>query len=118
MSWSPEMREARRFRGGQPDMLDAAVLNFELFQGDRDSNVVQLANRMLVTRKPHGCVICQETIPTGTRVRAQSEVNRDDNQVARFYVCVPCCEAIAHRFQDDGAAIDARYLLPQAELPS
>jgi hypothetical protein len=115
MSWSPEMREARRARVSQADMLDADVLHYELFQGDRDSNVVLLANRMLVTRKPHDCVICREMIPGGTRVRAQSEVSRDDNQVARFYVCVPCCEAIAKRFEDNGAAIDGRYALARQQ---
>lgn len=109
MSWSPEMRESRRQRGGQADMLDSPVLNYNLFEGDRDVNIVQLANRMLVTRKPHDCVLCADTIPTGDRVRAQSEVNRDDNQVARFYVCVPCCDAIAKRFDDNGAAINDRY---------
>lgn len=109
MSWSPEMRESRRVRAGQADLVDSLVLNYNLFEGDRDVNIVRLANRMLVTRKPHDCVLCAETIPAGTRVRAQSEVNRDDNQVARFYVCAPCCDAIAKRFEDNGAAIDARY---------
>jgi len=97
-------------------MFDSLVLNYELFAGDRDSNVALLANKMLVTRKPHDCVICREAIPAGTRVRAQSEVNRDDDQVARFYVCRPCCEAIAKRVEDDGAAIEARY--PALELPA
>lgn len=114
MIWSPKMRESRRERGGQADILDSLVLNYNLFEGDRDVNIVQLANRMLVTRKPHDCVLCAEAIPAGARVRAQSEVNRDDNQVARFYVCVPCCEAIAKRFEDDGAAIDARYAARRA----
>ncbi|MBZ9856735.1 hypothetical protein LB566_23365 [Mesorhizobium sp. CA13] len=113
MSWSPQMRESRRSRGGQADMFDSLVLNYELFAGD-ETDTVLLANKMLLTRKPHDCVICAETIPAGTRVRAQSEVNREDNQVGRFYVCVPCCEAIAKRFDDDGHAIDARIAARRA----
>lgn len=90
-------------------MFDSSVLSFDLFAGDRDVDVVVLANRMLVTRKSHTCVICAETIPAGMRVRAQSEVNRDDGLVGRFYVCAPCCGAISSRNDDGGAALEARY---------
>ena len=108
MNWSPAMRESRRERSLQSDMLDQSVLSYELFSGDRDSDVIVLANRMLVTRSTHACVICGDTIPKGTRVRAQSEVSRDQNRVRRFYVCTPCCEAIAKRHEDGGLTIECR----------
>lgn len=108
MNWSPAMRESRRERALQADILDHVVLSYELFSGDRDSDVIVLANRMLVTRSTHACVICGETIPKGTRVRAQSEVSREEKRVMRFYVCVPCCAAIGQRDDDDGAAIEQR----------
>lgn len=90
-------------------MFDVRVLSYDLFSGDRDSDAVILANRMLVTRAEHACVICNETIPHGTRVRAQSEVSREENRVMRFYVCVPCCEAIARIDDDNGDSLTARH---------
>lgn len=93
------------------DWIDNPVLSYNLFDADRDSDVVVLANRMLTTRSVHACVICGETIPKGTRVRAQSEVSRDENKVMRFYVCVACCDAIALRFTDGGRAIEERTRL-------
>lgn len=51
-----------------------------------------VANRMVTTRKPAECAICLETIPAGSRVRAQSEVY--DGQAKTFKICVPCCDAI------------------------
>lgn len=76
------------------DWVDNPVLVYNLFEGDRDSDVTLFSNRMLVTRKPHTCVICQETIPAKTRVRAQTERDNDDRVVMTFYVCPICCDAI------------------------
>jgi hypothetical protein len=87
------------------------VLSYGLFDGDRDASVVILSNKMLVVRKAHDCVICRHTIPSGQRVRAQTEVCRDDQKVMTFYVCVPCCEAIAARHDDAGISLVSRYQL-------
>lgn len=76
------------------DWIDHQVLSYNLFEGDRDSDVTIFANRMLVTRKTHRCVICQQDIPIGSRVRAQTERDNDDRVVMTFYVCIACCDAI------------------------
>ncbi|TGS86705.1 hypothetical protein EN817_17540 [Mesorhizobium sp. M3A.F.Ca.ET.174.01.1.1] len=114
MNWSPAMRATRRekLQHQQLSLLDQDVLNFDLFAGDRE-NVRLIENRMVVTRKPHDCVLCGEGIPVKSRVRAQSEC-RDDNRVMTFYVCEPCCRAIGLSFTDDGKALEARIQMRRA----
>ncbi|MBZ9986083.1 hypothetical protein LB572_03115 [Mesorhizobium sp. BH1-1-5] len=111
MNWSPSMRATRREKLQQPQLslLDRRVLAFDLFASDRDANVRLIENRMVVTRKPHDCVLCGEGIPAKSRVRAQSECDRDRNKVMTFYVCALCCAAIDLSHTDAGAALEARY---------
>lgn len=95
---------------------DAKILAYYLWDGDR-TPVTLFANRMLVTRKPHPCVICREDIGSGTRVRAQTERDDDDRIVATFYVCPVCCEAcaVAGTPADPAAEqIEARHALGMA----
>ncbi|RWP69512.1 hypothetical protein [Mesorhizobium sp.] len=73
---------------------DQAILCYNLFEGDRDSDVTIFSNKMLVSRKQHTCVVCREDIAPKTRVRAQTERDNDDKIVMTFYVCETCCSAI------------------------
>lgn len=98
------------------ESTDRDILSYDLFQGDRDSDVTIFSNRMLVTRKQHRCVNCQQDIPASTRVRAQTERDNDDRVVMTFYVCVLCCAAIANRFVDDGDAIEDRVAIGMGRL--
>ena len=87
---------------------DRRVLDFGVWGYDETDYRV-LDNRMRVTRRPHDCAICFETIPVGSRVRAQSEVLLEDHpSIAKtFYFCPTCCAAmVADR---DGLAIEERY---------
>ncbi|NUR12332.1 MAG: hypothetical protein HOQ20_10895 [Bradyrhizobium sp.] len=110
MNWSPAMRRTRREKLQQPQLslFDQDVLAFELFPGDWDVNVRLIENRMVVTRKPHDCVLCGEVVPVKSRVRAQSECRLDDNEVVTLYVCELCCSAIGRSRTDDGKEIERR----------
>jgi hypothetical protein len=90
---------------------DKLVLGYQLW-GDDDSDYHVLSNRMLVTRTLHECAICFESIPIGTRVRAQSEAY--DGKAMTFRICTLCCEAMvkARRYDsDDGLAMEERTAL-------
>lgn len=88
-------------------MNEAECLLYDPFQGD-ESDVRTLADRFLVTRKPHVCNVCWDMIPVKSRVRAKTEINYEDEQVATFYFCIPCCEAMAISNEDDGRSIEHR----------
>lgn len=87
---------------------DASILSYELFQGDRDSDVTIFKNRMLTTRKPHDCVNCRQPIPPKSFVRAQTERDNQDKVVMTFYVCELCCDAILKFQHGDYEALEAR----------
>lgn len=95
---------------------DESILSYGLFDGDRDSDVTEFSNKMVVTRKQHDCVICRESIPVAARVRAQTERDNQDKCVMTFYVCELCCNAIADRHVDDFAAIHIRTAIGMAPL--
>jgi uncharacterized metal-binding protein len=99
------------------DWVDQHVLNYDLFAADRDSDVRILDNRMLKTRRPHRCVICEQSIPVGARVRAQTECDRQARRVMTFYVCEDCCAAIDRRLKDDGRAIETRTAIGMGAMP-
>lgn len=77
------------------------------FQGD-ETDVRLLADRFVTTRKPHTCNTCWDPIPAGARVRALTEVNREERKTMTFYFCVPCCDAMAISSTDSGDAIEER----------
>lgn len=90
--------------------LDADILSYDMFAGD-ETDVTLLSNRMLITRTAHRCVICNELIPVGSRVRATTERNNEERRVMTFYACVPCCAAMARAYEDDGESIEQRSAL-------
>ena len=108
--------ESRRAPHGSVGALsashEAACLRFDPFSGDRDSDVRQLRDRFVTTRFKHKCSYCfTEIIAPRTRVRALTEVNREDGKVMTFHFCVPCCLAMATHLADDGDALEERAAL-------
>lgn len=91
-------------------------LDYNPFEGDRDSNCRTLRDCMIVARVPGPCQICFETIQKGARVRALTEVNYDDHKVMTFRFCPTCCEAMATSWTDDGRAIEARTAIGMAAM--
>jgi hypothetical protein len=88
-------------------MNEADCLAYDPFQGD-ETDIRELSDKFVTTRKPHKCNICWDEVPPGQRARAKTEVNREDQQTKTFYFCVSCCEAMASSWTDECEAIDAR----------
>ncbi|TPM06785.1 MULTISPECIES: hypothetical protein [unclassified Mesorhizobium] len=92
MSWSPQMRESRRSRGGQADMFDSPVLSFKLVCDGNDP----LTNAFVKTRKAHICCICTGPIGAGIRVRRETRRSADGRKIETSHVCQLCADAIAY----------------------
>ena len=111
MSWSPEMRSARRARGGQADMFDGPILAYKLVcDGDRSL----LDNRMTRARKAHVCNICGGPIHKGERVRDETRRSEDGRSLVHRRVCPRCVPAIVAWCEGDATAINARHDLARA----
>jgi hypothetical protein len=88
-------------------MIERDCLAYDPFAYD-ETDVRPLRDRFVTTRTPHQCNICWDDIPAGVHIRAKSEINREEHKTQTFYFCVPCCEAMAISWQDNGEAIEAR----------
>lgn len=73
------------------DAEDPIILDYMLWGFDETPYRV-LRNKMVTTRKPSTCAICQQDIPAGSRVRAQTEAY--DGAVKTFRLCPTCCKAV------------------------
>jgi hypothetical protein len=93
------------------DEIDEACLNFNPFEGDRDCNIRELSDQMVVGRKDYECQICNEPIAKGERHRAKVEISYDDRRAMTFRFCSLCCKAMAGIWTDDGRGIDERYAI-------
>lgn len=76
-------------------MDEAAVLAYDPWAGDRDSDARTLRDSMVTTRKPSTCAICLEDIPSGSRVRAQTQQSTEMGKVMTFKFCPTCCQAMS-----------------------
>ena len=121
MSWSQQMREARRARGGQMDWLDDPVLSYKLVCDGTDP----LTNRMVTARGRHRCSHCAEPNAEGWRIRAESRRSADGKTIETRRVCPTCCGCIEAYMRaarpgiDPGAAaeraaIDVRHEMGEA----
>lgn len=88
---------------------EAACLSFDPFAGD-ETDVRLVSDKFVTVRKPHKCQHCGDGIAIGQRVRACSEINREDNTRCTFYFCSLCCEAMAKSWEDDGDAFEERSI--------
>ena len=78
--------------------------------GKGDDDYIVLRNSIVVTRRLARCAVCFESIPVGSRVRAQTECGA--GKVMTFRFCPTCVEAFAaYRLKDDWKALDRRYNL-------
>ena len=78
---------------------EAVALGYDPW-GERDATYVVLSNKFVTTRKPLECSICFEAIPSGSRVRAQREVDYGKAKTFRF--CAECSWLMAHRHDEPG----------------
>lgn len=89
-------------------MNEAQCLAYDPFAGDRDSDARMLRDVFVNCRKPHACTICMGGIPARSRVRARTELSREERKTMTFYFCELCCAAMAHVNNDDGKWIEER----------
>jgi hypothetical protein len=87
---------------------EANAIRYDPWAGDRDSDARTMRDAFVTTRTPAKCAICLEDIPVGSRVRSQDQISREMGKAMTFRFCVPCCEAMAIAWEDDGEAIDHR----------
>lgn len=104
MTWSPAMRESRRIRTAQQDLLDAPALSYKLVC---DGNT-PLTNRMVIARKSHECNLCDGGIQKGERIRAESRRSGDGKSILTRRVCPQCCEATGKEVEAHWAQVAAR----------
>lgn len=54
--------------------------------------------KIVKIRKPHDCFGCGEIFPKGTEMECQ--VNKDDGELYRLYICLPCAKHWNEPFKD------------------
>lgn len=93
----------------KPTETERLALRYDPFQGE-DIRRRTMVDGIVVTRKPHDCIICLEPIPLGARARSTTEIMIDGQHrtVMTFHTCPTCVEAEAASWTDAGKAICAR----------
>lgn len=90
---------------------EAALLVDPWGDGKGDDYYRVLRNQIVTTRKPAECVLCFESIPVGSRVRAQTEQSNDYG-VKTFKFCPRCVEAMAaYNLRDNFKKLERRYVI-------
>jgi hypothetical protein len=89
-----------------PDAHDSVILGYQVWGYD-DTDYRVLRNAMVVTKHSHECAICFDVIPSGSRVRTQTETY--DHECKTFRFCPICCAAmVADRADGDCLHVEAR----------
>jgi hypothetical protein len=86
-------------------------LAYDPFEGDRDVDVTTIRDGFVKARKAGVCSTCSGKIRPGMRVRSRTERDNDERRIGTFRFCPECCDAMAKSWEDDGAAIEARFRL-------
>ena len=78
--------------------------------GKGDDDAITLRDKFIVARTHAICALCFGAIRVGERVRAQTQVSREQRAVMTFRFCARCCDAmsVAHT---DYKPIEHRYVL-------
>jgi hypothetical protein len=50
------------------------------------------------TRKEHRCIVCQDTIPTGSKMNYQVYIN--DGDIGIVKTCMACCDFINKHYKE------------------
>lgn len=66
-------------------------LGSNIFDGDMDGSESNFTEKIVKTRKPHNCCVCEKEISTGTKMVMQSAVVQDIGWCS-CYICLPCIE--------------------------
>lgn len=91
-----------------PTSTEADALRYDPFEGEEGRR--NLRDEIVVTRRPHACVICGETVSAGIRCRATTDLQSDGStrMVRTFHHCPICIVAEAATWDDGGDAFTER----------
>ena len=71
------------------EFTDEELLDINLYLYD-ETNVVKEKHNIVIIRKPHTCVGCNNEFPTGTRMRCDTWFNKETDKFDTQYYCVLC----------------------------
>lgn len=91
-----------------PTETEAEALRYDPF--DQEEGRRNLRDEIVVTRRPHVCVICEEPIVAGARARATTDlqVGGASRLVRTFWHCPTCVAAEAATWTDAGRSFTER----------
>lgn len=79
------------------------------FEGDFGDGEVRLEDKIVTARKVRQCNLCGEDVEPGTKTRVRAEAY--GGKIYRYAWCNKCCVAMAIRWEDGGAELQARSAL-------
>ena len=66
-------------------------IDSQIFAGDMDGSESNFEEKIVKTRKPHKCCVCEKEFPSGEKMLMQKAVV-DDMGWCSCYICLPCIE--------------------------
>lgn len=66
-------------------------IDSQIFTGDMDGSESNFTEKIVKTRKPHNCCVCEKEIAQGTKMVMQSAVVQDLGWRS-CYICLSCIE--------------------------
>ena len=93
-----------------PDLTDSEikiVLAHNPFEGDSDTRVRYINNKMVRPYKDSLCHCCKQVIPRRTQARSITAVF-EGQELGSYKICMSCCKAILEDSRDCGERLNDR----------
>ena len=66
-------------------------MDSQIFAGDMDGSESNFEEKIVKTRKPHKCCVCEKKFPKGEKMLMQRAIVEDMGWCS-CYICLPCIE--------------------------
>ena len=66
-------------------------IDSQIFAGDMDGSESNFEEKIVKTRKPHKCCVCEKKFPKGEKMLMQRVIVKDMGWCS-CYICLPCIE--------------------------
>ena len=66
-------------------------IDSQIFAGDMDGSESNFEEKIVKTRKPHKCCVCEKKFPKGEKMLMQRAIVEDMGWCS-CYICLPCIE--------------------------
>lgn len=76
------------------------AIGYDPFDGEWDTDVLTLSDKIVKTREPAYCHACDCSIGRGSLVRSRTD--KVDGKICSYKFCTHCTEAMAQDMDDDG----------------